>query len=477
MKWSRMLRNWDRSLRSEKFILRIFKGIPDSLRSKVWRKLLMVDALKHKHDTEHSVVGYYAFIRDKARKESVDIRQIDLDVNRTFRENVYFRERYNFRQQMLFHVLITYSVFNRNLGYCQGMNNIAALLVMYFEAEEDAFWGLTQLMSAPQYSLERFFLRNFPKFGEFEQSFNTILRRLLPKVKRRLDTLAVSSTMYLFKWLINCYIDALPFSLTLRVWDVFLARGDHVLLAMAYNIMRIHEKRILQMRSIDRFLEFISTHLSASFCGVKEDITIQKLQRALSKLRRHKLLPDTARPQTPSTITALATVTLRNANAFVANNNKLKTNSRGDDFSNNNNDDDDSSTEMFIDDDMSRDTSVVGLHAFGGSEISLNGDLGIGEDQKRITSIVSTSFTEDIPIGNTISRSSSIYDNVSRLSVEAGSKITLENGYFVNPLRTSLASSEKKLGRGIGAAAAVVDDKKSGGSNPSSNDGLKYHRF
>jgi hypothetical protein len=31
-----------------------------------------------------------------------------------------FRERYNGRQQALFHVLAAYSVYNSEVGYCQG---------------------------------------------------------------------------------------------------------------------------------------------------------------------------------------------------------------------------------------------------------------------------------------------------------------------------------------------------------------------
>ena len=46
--------------------------------------------------------------------------QIDLDVNRTYRDHIMFRERYNPRQQALFHVLAAYSVYNTEIGYCQG---------------------------------------------------------------------------------------------------------------------------------------------------------------------------------------------------------------------------------------------------------------------------------------------------------------------------------------------------------------------
>ena len=79
--------------------------------------------------------------------------QIDLDVNRTYRDNEMFRERYNSRQQALFYVLAAYSVYNTEVGYCQGMSQIAALLLMYFQEEEEAFWALSQLMAHKKYAM------------------------------------------------------------------------------------------------------------------------------------------------------------------------------------------------------------------------------------------------------------------------------------------------------------------------------------
>ena len=39
------------------------------------------------------------------------------------------------RQQALFHVLGAYSMYNTEVGYCQGMSQIAALLLMYLNEE------------------------------------------------------------------------------------------------------------------------------------------------------------------------------------------------------------------------------------------------------------------------------------------------------------------------------------------------------
>jgi len=90
-----------------------------------------------------------------------------------------FRLRYNGRQKALFHVLAAYSMYNTEVGYCQGMSQIAALLLMYLIEEEDAFWALSQLMAGQKYAMhgmnKTFFKldhRKDIKYGRLKVSFS-----------------------------------------------------------------------------------------------------------------------------------------------------------------------------------------------------------------------------------------------------------------------------------------------------------------
>ena len=153
----------------EKMVERVWKGVPERLRGSCWSILLDLDRIKQEQ------VGKYQEMKELARKYSPDIRQIDLDVNRTYRDHVMFRERYNTRQQDLFHVLAAYSMFNTEVGYCQGMSQIAALLLMYLNSEEDAFWALSQLMSHPRYNMHGFFIPGFPKLIRYQDHFDKVI--------------------------------------------------------------------------------------------------------------------------------------------------------------------------------------------------------------------------------------------------------------------------------------------------------------
>ena len=186
--------------------------------------------------------------------------QIDLDVNRTYRDHIMFRERYNPRQNALFHVLAAYSVYNTELGYCQGMSQIAALLLMYLYDEEDAFWALHRLMVHPKHAMHGFFIQGFPKLLRFQAHHDKVMRKFLPKLKKHLDRQGIDTGIYTLKWFFQCFLDRvrfikriqtkcnltnslilqIPFSLTLRVWDLYILEGERVMIAMAYSILWIH---------------------------------------------------------------------------------------------------------------------------------------------------------------------------------------------------------------------------------------------
>ena len=161
---------------SEKLVSRIYKGIPDKIRHRAWPKLLEVEAQVKAQS------GVYEKMKNFARKYSLELRQIDLDINRTFRDNMAYRTRYCPRQIQLYNVLAAYSVYNTEIGYCQGMSTLTAMLLMYIAKEEETFWALSQLMSSLKYSMHGLFKSGFPKLIRFSDKHELIIKTFLPKV-------------------------------------------------------------------------------------------------------------------------------------------------------------------------------------------------------------------------------------------------------------------------------------------------------
>uniref|UniRef100_A0A915LYH5 Rab-GAP TBC domain-containing protein n=1 Tax=Meloidogyne javanica TaxID=6303 RepID=A0A915LYH5_MELJA len=278
-KWVIMFKEWEH-LRPSKLPERIWKGVPDKFRLLVWMRLLGANELKAKARN-----NLYNDLLIRARLVSKDIKQIDLDINRTYRDNLAFRRRYDVKQQSLFNLLTAYSMLNTEVGYCQGMSQIAAVFLMYMD-EEDAFWC--------------FFVPGFPKLHRFQNHYDKVLLKYLPRVRKHLDQTGIPP-IYLTKWWFGCFLDRVPFSLTLRLWDVFLYYGDCILIAMAYNIMKMHKKTILKL-NIEQFMEFIQRTLAEDF-GFSDDKVMESLEECLKKLQNDKMaLPPPPNPTDPQEV-------------------------------------------------------------------------------------------------------------------------------------------------------------------------------
>nr|XP_032527001.1 USP6 N-terminal-like protein isoform X4 [Danaus plexippus plexippus] len=316
-KWVKMLGSWDTPATREKLHRRIYKGIPNSLRIKIWCKLLNVNSMKSTN------VGKYQEMLRLAKQWSTDVRQIDSDVNRQFREHQFYRERYSEKQCSLFNVLCAYSMYNSEVGYCQGMSGLAGVLLMYMD-EEDAFWALAILLSDKKYAMHGLYVEGFPKLTRFLEHHDKILTKFMPKLKQHFDKFGLDAILYSLKWFFVCFVERVPFSLCLRVWDIYLLDGERVITAMAYTILKLHKKAIMKLNDMDLIVNYIQVKLHKDF-GYEDDIVIHHLERSMDELKRAKI--DYPGPPPPSELPQ------RQLGAFVEPDKKAKIGQRAENFS------------------------------------------------------------------------------------------------------------------------------------------------
>uniref|UniRef100_A0AAG5CQZ5 Rab-GAP TBC domain-containing protein n=1 Tax=Anopheles atroparvus TaxID=41427 RepID=A0AAG5CQZ5_ANOAO len=285
-KWVKLLGNpmhppkrpWHDRVVQAKVRKRAFKGIPEKVRGLVWRKLLKLEEVMKRGE------GKYKRMLELARHWSTEARQIDKDVNRQFRDHAFYRERYSVKQKSLFNVLVAYSMYNSEVGYCQGMSGLAGVLLMYMD-EEEAFWALSILLADPKYAMHGLFIEGFPKLNRFLAHHDKIITKFIPKLKKHFDRCNLDSILYSLKWFFVVFIERIPFSLCLRVWDVYLLDGEKVVTAMAYNILRMHKSRLLKLRDMDQIVQYIQTKLCQDF-GYDNDTVIRSLEQCMDELRK-----------------------------------------------------------------------------------------------------------------------------------------------------------------------------------------------
>ena len=306
-KWVKMLTNWDTlyigGKPSEKLRRRIYKGIPDGVRGEAWKKILNIEKISKK--------GVYEQFCKIAHSNSPDIRQIDLDVNRTYRDHMMFRDRFSVKQQALFNILAAYSMYNTDVGYCQGMSGIAALLLMYMN-EEDAFWALSELLTDRSHAMHGLFIPEFPKLHRLQDHHDKVVKKLMPKLFKHLEREGVYTSLYSLKWFMQCFLDRLPFSLVLRVYDIYMIDGDKITTAMAYHILKLFKKSILKM-DLEKIAPFLQEKLPNY--NFNDDDVIETLQESMNELRKSKL--DSPPPPSQSEFPVNPPGTLPNRNSYL----------------------------------------------------------------------------------------------------------------------------------------------------------------
>lgn len=143
-KWEPFVRS--RSLPEPRSKLKRYvrKGVPPALRGWVWWHTSGAAAMRDEHEPGH----FEAMVIDGEARPCV--RQIELDLPRTFPRNTWVSTPEGARA--LRRVLVAYSAHDPSVGYCQGMNFLAALLLLAVEKDDErCFWLLAALIGRVLY--------------------------------------------------------------------------------------------------------------------------------------------------------------------------------------------------------------------------------------------------------------------------------------------------------------------------------------
>ncbi|CAL5873078.1 uncharacterized protein PFLUO_LOCUS7347 [Penicillium psychrofluorescens] len=191
----------------------VLGGIPVALRAKVWSECSGASAMR--------IPGYYDdLVREVGGSEpdSSVVAQIDMDIRRTLTDNVFFRKGPGVPK--LKEVLLAYSRRNPEVGYCQGMNLIAASLLLIMPTPEDAFWILTSMIEVilPQHYYDHGLLASRAD----QMILRQYISELLPRLSAHLEELGIELEALTFQWFLSLFTDCLSAEALYRVWDVVL---------------------------------------------------------------------------------------------------------------------------------------------------------------------------------------------------------------------------------------------------------------
>ncbi|TEA10960.1 hypothetical protein DBR06_SOUSAS7810099 [Sousa chinensis] len=229
-------------------------GVPREHRPRVWKWLVRL-RVQHLQGP-----GRYQELlsRSQACKHPA-ARQIELDLNRTFPSNKHFTCPASSFPDRLRRVLLAFSWQNPAIGYCQGLNRLAAIALLVLDEEESAFWCLVAIvetiMPADYYS------KTLLASQVDQRVLQDLLLEKLPKLMAHLGQHRVDLSFVTFNWLLVVFADSLISNILLQVWDAFLYEGTKVVFRYALAIFKYNEEEILRLQDgleIYQYLRFFT---------------------------------------------------------------------------------------------------------------------------------------------------------------------------------------------------------------------------
>ena len=123
--------------------------------------------------------------------------RIEKDVVRTDRGIEMFADAAGPGLERLHAILLTYSFYNFDLSYCQGMSDLAAPLLLVMEDEVEAFWCFQQLMQ----QVEPNFHKDQNGMHRQLEMLQVLTAHLDPELLAYLQSKDCSNFYFCFRWL------------------------------------------------------------------------------------------------------------------------------------------------------------------------------------------------------------------------------------------------------------------------------------
>ncbi|CAM4690552.1 unnamed protein product [Lepidochelys olivacea] len=141
---------------------------------------------------------------------------IERDVSRTDRSNKFYQGSENPALVLLHDVLMTYCVYNFDLGYVQGMSDLLSPVLYVTQNEVDAFWCFAGFMELVHHNFEESqesMKRQLAQLG-------LLLRVMDPPLCDFLDSKESGSLCFCFRWLLIWFKREFAFEDVLQLWEV-----------------------------------------------------------------------------------------------------------------------------------------------------------------------------------------------------------------------------------------------------------------
>ncbi|KAJ6651373.1 hypothetical protein lerEdw1_020946 [Lerista edwardsae] len=258
--WTKNMDSDGRVLNVDLMKQMIFKGgLCHALRKEVWKFLLgyfhwdstreeRANVHKRRIDEYFRMKLQWKSVSEEQEKRNYRLRDyrslIEKDVNRTDRTNKFYEGQDNPGLILLHDILMTYCMYDFDLGYVQGMSDLLSPILYVMENEVDAFWCFALYMDQMHQNFEE------QMQGMKTQliQLSTLLRLLDSGFCSYLESQDSGYLYFCFRWLLIRFKREFSFQDILRLWEVMWTelpcQNFHLLICCA--ILESEKQQIME---------------------------------------------------------------------------------------------------------------------------------------------------------------------------------------------------------------------------------------
>jgi len=222
--------------RTEETSQLVTKGIPNRFRREIW--MTFSGAI---FDLEANP-GYYSQLASESVKlKNLANEEIERDLHRSLPEHPAFQPQEKIGIDGLRRILCAYAARNPQIGYCQAMNIVASVLMIYC-GEEDVFWLLVAICERllPDYY-------NTKVVGALVDQgvLGDLVAEFLPNIDAKINDLGMLHLISL-SWFLTLFASVVHYTTAVYVLDCFFYSGAQVLFQLGLYILKSNKDFILQ---------------------------------------------------------------------------------------------------------------------------------------------------------------------------------------------------------------------------------------
>uniref|UniRef100_A0A4W3JVY7 TBC1 domain family member 8B n=1 Tax=Callorhinchus milii TaxID=7868 RepID=A0A4W3JVY7_CALMI len=255
--------------RTEKIRKLVAMGIPGSLRGELW--LLFSDAV-----TDFAThPDYYANLVDESMGRCcMATEEIERDLHRSLPDQPAFQSDTGIAP--LRRVLTAYAFRNPKIGYCQSMNILTSVLLLYAK-EEDAFWLLVAICER---MLPDYFNRRVIGAQVDQAVFEELIKEHLPELAEHVTDLSCLASISL-SWFLTLFLNIMPLQSALNIVDCFFYDGIKIIFQVGLAIIDANTEELCNCTDdgqaliiLSRFLDNITNKESPSLSQIAQQHVI-----------------------------------------------------------------------------------------------------------------------------------------------------------------------------------------------------------